>query len=262
MLRRFSSGLAWATATGLLVALSMPVRAFADEMSAADIARKARDQGSLNLVGLKAEMKLTNIEKDGTKQERDVVTQSKKIDGTSHGITRFKSPADVAGVALLVISGKDGAKDDISLYLPKIRRARKIAQANRGDAFMESEFSYADFSGSSIDEKGSSRQKDAVVDGKPVFVLSGAPSDSPYKKVVAYIDQGSYLPLKAEYYDDQGLLKVYTVQKVEARDGRNLATEMTMENQRTGRKTTVSVGKTSPVDAPDTAFTERALERG
>jgi hypothetical protein len=238
-----------------------PALASAEE-AASDIARKARDQGSLNLVGLKAEMKLTNIEKGGSASTREVITQSKKIDGVTRTLTRFLAPPDVAGVALLVVSGTNGASDQISLYLPKIRRARKIAQADRGQPFMESEFSYADFSGSSIDEKGSSRQKDAVVDGKPVFVLSGAPSDSPYKKVVAYIDQGSYLPLKAEYYDDQGLLKVYTVQKVEARDGRNLATEMTMENQRTGRKTTVSVGKTSPVDAPDTAFTERALERG
>jgi hypothetical protein len=262
MLRRFSSGLAWATATGLLVALSMPVRAFADEMSAADIARKARDQGSLNLVGLKAEMKLTNIEKDGTKQERDVVTQSKKIDGTSHGITRFKSPADVAGVALLVISGKDGAKDDISLYLPKIRRARKIAQANRGDAFMESEFSYADFSGDSVDEKASNREKDGTVGDKAVYVLSGAPPDSPYKKVVASIDKTSFIPLRVEYYDDKGLLKVYTVQKVEQKAGRTMATESTMENQRTGRKTTISIGDVSTADAPDTAFTERALERG
>jgi hypothetical protein len=241
--------------------LSLPGLARAEE-SAADIAHKARDQGSLNLVGLKAEMKLSNIEKGGSRQDREITTQSKKIEGVSKTITRFRAPAEVAGVALLVSEGKDGAKDDISLYLPKIRRSRKIAQANRGDAFMESEFSYADFSGGGIDEKASTREKDAKVDGKDCFVLTGAPADSPYKKVVVSVDKASYVPLRIEYSDDQGLLKVYTVQKVETREGRAMATESTMENQRTGRKTTVSVGKVAPADAPDTAFTERALERG
>ncbi len=235
--------------------------AFAEE-TAAQIAHKARDQGSLNLVGLKAEMRLTNIEKGGASSVREVVTQSRKINAVTNTITRFLSPPDVAGVALLVVAGTGGAADQISLYLPKIRRARKIAQSDRGQPFMESEFSYADFSGDSIDEATSHREKDAVVNGKPVFVLSGAPSTNTYKKVVASIDTTTYVPMRVEYYDDQGLLKVYTVQKVELRDGRTLATEMSMENQRTGRKTTVSVGKTSPVEAPETAFTERALERG
>jgi hypothetical protein len=235
--------------------------AWADE-SAADIAHKARDQGSLNLVGLKADMRLTNIEKGGSSSVREVVTQSRKIENITHTITKFLAPPDVAGVALLVVAGTGGASDQISLYLPKIRRARKIAQSDRGQPFMESEFSYADFSGDSIDEASSHREKDAVINGKPCFVLTGAPAEGAYKKVVASIDQASYVPMRVEYYDGDGLLKVYTVQKVEPRDGRTLATEMTMENSRTGRKTTVTVGKTSPVEAPETAFTERALERG
>jgi hypothetical protein len=246
----------------LLALILLSARPTFAEETAAQIAHRARDQGSLNLVGLKAEMRLTNVEKGGAASVREVVTQSRKIDAVTHTITRFLSPPDVAGVALLVVAGTGGAPDQISLYLPKIRRARKIAQSDRGQPFMESEFSYADFSGDSVDEATSHREKDGVVNGKPVFVLSGAPSAATYKKVVASIDTATYVPMRVEYYDDQGLLKVYTVQKVELRDGRTLATEMSMENQRTGRKTIVSVGKTAPVEAPEAAFTERALERG
>ena len=246
----------------LALLLLLPALSARAEETAAQIAHKARDQGSLNLVGLKAEMKLTNIEKGGARQEREVTTQSKKIDGASHTLTRFRAPPADAGIALLVLEGVGGAKDEISLFLPKIRRARKIAQGDRGQPFMESEFSYADFSGGGIDEKSSTREKDGVVEGKPVFVLAGAPPESPYKKVVAYIDQATYVPMRVEYFDEQGLLKVYTVQKVEVLEGRTLATGSTMENLRTGRKTTVQVSKVSPADAPDAAFTERALERG
>jgi outer membrane lipoprotein-sorting protein len=247
---------------GALLLTAPALTARAAEETAADIAHKARELGSLNLVGLKADMKLVNVEKGGDRKERDLSTQSKKIDGQTRTITRFKGPADVAGVALLVAQGTAGAADDVSLYLPKIRRARKVAQSNRGDAFMESEFSYADFTSNGVDETSSTREKDGAVDGKPVFVLTGAPKDSPYTKVVLYVDKATYVPLKVDYFDKDGLLKVYTVQKVEKQMDRQLATESTMENMRNGRRTLLSVSKLATADAPDTSFTERGLERG
>lgn len=245
-------------AAAILLTCAVPV---ADE-SAHDIVQKARDQGALNLVGLKAELKLTNVEKDGSSKVRELTTQSKKIDGVNKTISRFKAPPDVAGVALLTIEGKDGASDEISLFAPKVRRTRKIAASSRSEAFMESEFSYADFSGSSLDDAGATREKDATVDGHDCFVVTGAPKDSPYKKVVTSVDKATYTPLKVEYFDDGGLLKTYTVKKLEDRAGRKMATESEMVNARTGRKSTLSVGAVAPADAPDTAFTERGLERG
>jgi hypothetical protein len=233
----------------------------ADE-SASDIAKKARDQGSLNLVGLEAQMKLSNVEADGSRKDRDVLTQSKKIDGLTHTLTRFKSPPDVAGVALLSIDAPPGGSDQISLYLPKIRRARRIAQSNRGESFMESEFTYADFSGGGIDPDNSKRGPDDTYNGKPTFQLTGTPKDSAYSKVVCFIDKATYIPVKVDYYDDKGLLKEYSVQKIEVLQGRTLATQSMMENKRTGRKTIVSISQVAPVQAPDTAFSERALERG
>lgn len=245
--------------SGLL--LQAPV-ALAAEPTAAEVAHKAREQGSLNLTGLKADMKLVNVEKDGTAREKSLTTQSRKIDGLAATITRFKGPPDVAGVALLVMEGKDGA-DQISLYAPKVRRARRIAQSSRGDSFMESEFSYADFSGGGIEEKSSKLEKDSVVDGKPCFVLVGTPADSPYAKVIAHVEKATFVPLKVEYFDAEGLKKTYSVQRLAKQpDGRMYAAESTMENARTGRKSKVVVDNVAPADAPESAFTERALERG
>lgn len=235
--------------------------AFADE-SAADILKKARDQGALNLVGLKADLKLTNVEKDGSTKVRELTTQSRKLDGVTKTLSRFKSPPDVAGVALLTVEGTGGQADQVALYAPKVRRARRIAPGARGESFMESEFSYADFTGGSLDDASPSREKDGAVDGKPVYVLTAQPKDSPYKKVVVFIEKGTYLPLEVQYFDGDGLLKTYTVKKVEDRAGRRLAVHSEMVNARTGRKSVLEVGQVTPADAPDAAFTERGLERG
>ncbi|MBS2026735.1 MAG: outer membrane lipoprotein-sorting protein [Deltaproteobacteria bacterium] len=244
-----------------LAALLVPAIAFADEPSAQEILKKARDQGALNLVGLKADLKLTNIEPDGSQKVRELTTQSKTIDGTTKTISRFKSPPDVAGVALLTINAKDGGDDEIALYAPKVRRTRKIAQSSRSEAFMESEFSYADFSGSSLDDAKPKRDPDPK-DCKSCYQITATPKDSPYAKVEVEIDKGNFMPLVVRYFDAQGLLKTYTVSKSEPRANRNIATESVMENMRTHRKSTLSVGNVAPADAPDTAFTERGLERG
>lgn len=245
----------------VLAVLALAAPALADE-SASGILQKARDQGALNLVGLKAEVKLTNVDKDGSQKVRELVTQSRKLDGVTKSLSRFKSPPDVAGVALLTVEGQKGQPDQLALYAPKVRRTRRIAAGARGESFMESEFSYADFSGGSLDDANPSREKDATFDGKPVYVIAAQPKDSPYKKVVAKIAQDSFIPLQVEYFDGEGLLKTYTVKKVEERAGRKMAVEAEMVNARTGRKSLLSVGQVSTADAPDASFTERGLERG
>ena len=245
----------------LLSAVLLASPAVADP-SAKEILQKARDQGALNLVGLKAELKLVNVEKDGGQKLRELTTQSRKIDGVTKTVSRFKSPPDVANVALLSVEGADGKTAELSLFAPKVRRTRKIAAGSRGESFMESEFSYADFSGASLDDAAPALEKDAQVEGRDCYVVAAKPPDSPYQKVIASIAKDTFQPLRVEYFDAKGLLKVYSVKKLEEKSGRKLATESVMENVRTGRKSTLSVGAVGTADAPDTAFTERGLERG
>ena len=187
--------------------------------------------------------------------------QSRKIDGKTKTLSRFKSPPDVAGVALLSVSAPDGTTEELALYAPKVRRTRKIAAGSRGESFMESEFTYADFSGSSLEDASPTRGPDAT-NCKSCYVITATPKDSPYTKVEATIDKGNFMPVEVRYFDAQGLLKVYTVSKSEPKAGRNIATESVMENARTHRKSTLSVGQVSNADAPDAAFTDRGLERG
>src|SRR5438874_1606165 len=123
-----------------LLALLVGSAAIADE-TAAEISKKSRDKGAMNLVDLVAELKLTTTSKDGKAKEQVMTSASRKVGGKTHALSRFTAPAGVAGVAVLTVEG------DISLYLPKLKRVRKVAKSENGKAFMDTDFSYADIGG-------------------------------------------------------------------------------------------------------------------
>jgi hypothetical protein len=237
----------------------------APEETASAIARRARDQGSLSALEVRADISMVTIDKAGTKKERRLIASVKKIGGRTHTLLRFKSPPDIAGVALLAVEGQNGAADDILLFLPKIKRARRIAASQRGQSFMESDFAYADFSGSgSVDEQSAERLADDKVDGADCYVLSGkGPADSPYKTIKAWIDKATSVPRKVEYFGADGAVtKRLTAAKVGPLNGRTLAIESTMETVSTGGRTTVTIHSLESGAFADEAFTERGLERG
>ncbi len=248
----------------VLVALlaSLPARA---EESAADIARKSRERGALNLLGLSAELKLTTVGKGGQRKEQVVTTTARKIGARTHSLVRFLQPAGVAGVAVLTVEGAGGEASDISLYLPKLKRVRKVARTQRGQAFMDTDFTYADLGGT-----GGERDETLRLVGETklldrlAWVLRGkAGPDSPYGEVTLYVDKETYVPTKVEYTDKEGKpLKVYRASALKRFKDRVIAAKSEMENLQTGSRTILEVLKLDAATLGDEAFTERALERG
>ncbi len=244
--------------------LSLCSRAFAEE-SAKEISDKSKERGSLNLMDLTAELRLTTTGKDGAAKQQVLTSSAKKINGRDHSLARFSQPAGVAGVAVLTIEGQGSEPSDISLYLPKLKRVRKVAKTQRGQSFMDTDFSYADLGdvGGATDES-LKRLPDQKVDGRDAYVLTGtAGPDSPYGEVTVFVDKQTYVPLKAEYKDKAGKpFKQYRAAKLKKFKERTLAAESVMENLQTGSKTQVEILKLEEAKLPDEAFSERALERG
>ena len=209
-------------------------------------------------------MRLTTTSADGKVKEQVLTTTSKKLNGRSHALARFSAPAGVAGVAVLTIEGEKGEGDDVALYLPKLKRVRKVAKSDRGKAFMDTDFAYADIASSGTRDEDLKRQADDKVEGRDCFVLSGKGDDSsPYGEVRLFIDQQTYVPMKVEYADKAGKpFKRYRTLKLKAFKDRTLAAESIMENLQTGSKTQMAVLKLDESTLGDDAFTERALERG
>lgn len=245
----------------ILVLLSL---AAANE-SASDIFKKSRERGALNLLDLTAELKLTTTDKAGATREQVITASSRKVEGRVRSISRFSSPPGVAGVTILTIEGPPGEGDEISLYLPKLKRVRKVAKSQRGDAFMQTDFSYADLGATGgAQEENLARKPDEKLDGRDVYVLTGKPGpESPYGELTAYVDKQTYAPMKVEYSDRAGKpWKVYRTVKLKKFKDRTIAAEAVMENLQTGSKTKLEVLRLQDSELGDDAFTERALERG
>ena len=247
------------------VALLLAPPALAGD-SAADIARRSRERGALNLLGVRAELKLTTVLKDGRRKEQVLTSTAKRVGGRLHSLARFSQPAGVAGVAVLTVEGAaPGEPADISLYLPKLKRVRKVAKGQRGQSFMETDFNYADLGGTG-GERDESLQRvgETKVLDRLAHVLRGkAGPDSPYGEVTLYVDKETDVPVKAEYADREGKpLKVYRAVQLKKFKDRVVASEAVMENLQTGSRTTLEVLKLEDVQLGDEAFTERALERG
>lgn len=248
----------------LCSALVLLATASLAEETAAEISKKSRDKGALNLVGLTAEMKLVTTGSDGKSKEQVLTSSSRTINGKSHALARFSQPAGVAGVAVLTIAGEQGQGDDVSLYLPKLKRVRKVAKSDRGKAFMDTDFSYADIASNGAKDEDTRRLADEKVEGRDCFVLEGKGDDSsPYGNVKMFIDKETYVPMKVEYTDKNGKpFKVYKTIKLKKFKDRVLAAESVMENLQTQSKTQMTVLKLEDSTLGDDAFTERALERG
>lgn len=234
----------------------------ATEPSAEEISKKAQEQGALNLLGLTAQLRLVTTSKDGKVKEQVLTSSSKKINGRTHSLSRFSQPSSVAGVALLTVEGEGSLPDELSLYLPRLRRVRKVAGNEKAKSFMDTDFSYSDLGGG--DEKARKRLADANLDGRPAYVLETEGSeDSGYGRVKLFVDKATFVPLRAEYADKEGNpFKLYRTLKLKKFKERVLAAESTMENLKTGSKTLVEVQKLEEATLGDEAFSERALERG
>jgi len=248
----------------LLLSVFTPLVAFSEE-TAAEISKRSREKGALNLVGLTAELKLVTSTADGKSKEQRLSTSARTIGGKSHALARFSAPAPVAGVAVLTIEGGSaGEGDDVALYLPKLKRVRKVAKSDRGKAFMDTDFAYADIASNGTRDEDVKRLADEKVEGRDCYVLVGqGDAASAYGEVKLFVDKQTSVPMRVEYQDKSGKpFKRYRTLKLKAFKERVIAADAVMENLQSGSKTQMTVLKLEDSVVGDDAFTEQALERG
>lgn len=152
----------------------------------------------------------------------------------------FHEPADVRGTALLTFAHKQG-DDDQWLYLPALKRTKRISAGAKTGSFMGSEFAYEDFGSQEIERYHYKYLRDDPCDGGSCFVLERRPVDpnSGYTRQLVWLDRSEYRPWKIEYYDrKQSLLKTLTWSGYRKFLGRYWRpTEMFMQNHQTGKST-------------------------
>ncbi|MDH4175381.1 MAG: outer membrane lipoprotein-sorting protein [Betaproteobacteria bacterium] len=229
-----------------LTALVTPARgAQSDAERGLAIARemKARDRGFSNAT---ATMRMVLVDASGGETGRELRT--KTLEGGDDGdklLAVFETPADVRGTVFLSHTHRDRA-DDQWLYLPALKRVKRIAPANKSSPFMGSEFSYEDLASAEVTKYRYAYRGDEIFEGKPRFVLERVPVDpeSGYSRQLVWVDMDRYVPLKIEFYDRRGdRLKTLVAREYRQYLGRYWrAHEVRMENHQSGKSTVLRWG--------------------
>lgn len=117
-------------------------------------------------------------------------------------LTIFDEPPDVKGTALLTFSHKTES-DDQWLYLPALKRVKRIASKNKSGPFMGSEFAYEDIASQEVEKYTYKYLREEIYEGHDCFVIERDPVDpfSGYTRQTVWIDKAEYRPFKVDYYD-------------------------------------------------------------
>lgn len=212
-------------------------------------------------------MQLTLINKAGSKRERSMWNFTKDYGKDKKKIFYFEKPADVKGVTFLTWQYDDPARDDDRwLYLPALKKARRISGSSKNDYFMGTDFTYDDLGGRSVDEENHTLLKEETVEGQRCWVVQTVHKDPKdiYGKRIAWIRQDCLMVVKIEYYDrNQKLLKILTKSELIQKDGIWTAMRMEMNNVRENHRSLLEILDIQyNINLSDNLFTVSALERG
>ena len=201
-----------------------------------------RDQG---FVDSASTLQMTLRNKHGDETTRQMRRRALEVaDDGDKSLIIFNDPADVKGTAFLSFSHKSG-DDDQWLYLPALKRVKRISSSNKSGPFMGSEFAYEDLASQEVDKYNYRYLRDEEFDGRNHFVVERIPTDkkSGYTKQVTWIDQDEYRVWKVEFYDrKKTLLKTLVLDQFERYEDKHWrAGLLEMTNHQTGKSTTLNI---------------------
>jgi outer membrane lipoprotein-sorting protein len=226
----------------LLLALALP--AGAQDLTAEQIVEKATDRNSLGFDAGQAQITMVLQSKSGEKRERKLLTRTLAKDSLHKSMMRFLAPADVQGTAFLLIEQAGDAADDMYLYLPALKRTRRIAGSQKNGAFMGSDFSYADMESRDVKSATYEKKADATIDGVDCYHVVATPKagEDRYSKVELWVRKDNFLPQQSKFFDTKGeLLKVFRLHEAKQIDGQWVVTKSQMWNKQEGTSTFLTI---------------------
>jgi hypothetical protein len=217
---------------------------------------------------MSANINLTITEKGGAIRNRTIsMTTKSYADGLEKRYIRFIEPADVRGTAMLVVDNKTSA-DEMWIYLPALKKTRRIVTSEKGKSFMSSEFSNADMSSPTLsdfinrhlDKSGTNNQW--IIESIPIN--EDKADEYGYSRKINYISIDKNQVQKMEFYNfDNELFKVIEIKSIfPLSDGKYLVKNMVASNLNTNRKSEILFSNINEgVKVDDSFFAVQNLER-
>ncbi len=233
-----------------------------------------RDEGLAVSRNLTMEM----IDRRGKKRVRETRSFRKYFPRESGDEKRtiifYLTPKNVKDTAFMTYDyPQANIDDDQWLYLPAMRKVRRISASDRGDYFLGTDFTYEDIKNESkvtIEDYSRKTLRKDVIDGHSVFVIESTPvseeiaKELGYSKVIQWVDANIWIVRKAEFWDVRGKA-LKTINSTDIRQVQGIWTTHRLQalNHKTKHQTIFvfsDVNYESPVE--DALFTKRTLRRG
>ena len=245
--------------------------AVADDPVARGIMEKVddRDDGD----NYSADMRMVLIDKNGNQRVRNIQSYRKDFGEDSHRIMFFQSPADVQGTGFLTYDYDDESQDDDQwLYLPALRKTKRIANQDKSGSFMGSDFNFSDMTSRNLEDYDFKLLQETTLNEHKLWVIEALPrseeiiDETGYKRAMLLVRQDNYVVVRGIYWTDQGNKQKYMdMTGLEVIDGIWTPTEMTMTTKRgkqVRHKTVLNFSNiryNQPLD--ENLFTIRRLEQ-
>ena len=190
----------------------------------------ARDTGDRSI----SEMEMILINKKGKKRVRKLKTFGLEKGKKSLSLMFFLSPADVRNTGFLTFDYDESGKDDDQwLFLPALRKTKRIAAGDKSSSFMGSDLNYSDMTSPDLDLYDYTLMKETEVKGQKVWQIKAVPKTkaeakkSGYSKSVVFIRQDNYVMIRGvRWVHKKKRNKYLDVRKLDKIDGIWVSTEM------------------------------------
>lgn len=260
-------------ATLVIIAVSLvPDAAHADDPKAREIMQKVedRDDGD-NQVN---DMLMILIDKKGNERVRKIHTFVKDFGKDTHRIMFFLHPPDVKDTGFLTYDYDDPNRDDDQwLYLPALKKTKRIATDDKSSSFMGSDLNYSDMTSRDLEDYDFKLLKEMDVEGSPAWLIEAMPrtreiiDETGYEKSILFVRKDNYFVVRAVHWvRDGGYLKYVDVKRLEQIDGiwTGLETHVTKKKGKAAVHKTIlkleNVAYNQNLDAD--LFSVRRLEKG
>ncbi len=230
-----------------------------------EIMQKASD--SIEAASTHSLVNLKLIDKNNSVSTRIIEMFGKKNSKSeSLSLIIFHSPASVKNTRFLSVEN-NGRGNDQWIYLPALKKVRRIAAGEGNKSFMGTDLTYDDMGARNIEDDIHNLTGEKKVDGRNCYVVESVPQNgikSQYSKRVSYVDKERMVPLKMELFDKDGkLLKIMIMGNVKNIQGHWTPLSTSMENVQEKHKTIITITKiVYDEKLPDGIFTTRFLQSG
>ncbi len=256
----------------LLLLTAAPSGAAADDAKARAIMTQVNDRDDGD--NQTSELRMVLIDSHNNRRERDIKTFRKDKGKDTYTIMFFESPADVKGTGFLTYDYAEAGKDDDQwLYLPALRKSKRIASTDKSGSFMGSDFNYSDMTKPDLEDYDFTLLKEEEVEGQQTWLIQAVPrSDAKkdeigYEKSQVWVREDNYVVVRAQrWVYKSSRMKFMKVNKLERIDGVWVSTEfqmVTREGQATVHATVLQFNNVRfNQKLPESLFTVRQLEKG